>query len=121
MPKSTKTQQPKDEKRYTICLFQRKYFLKYAFRPKILCCFNDTKQNYKGFKERNQVLVQEIMVRLTNSAFRTSLAVIQCNNKINNCPLKLNLKKIEKQKSTKIKKKKKIPFGRLGKALVTLL
>jgi hypothetical protein len=40
---------------------------------------------------------------------------IQSNNKINKCPLKLNLRKIEENN-----KKKKIPFGRLGKALVTL-
>jgi hypothetical protein len=44
MPKSTKTQQPKDEKRDTISLFHRKYFLKYAFGPKTLYCFNDIHQ-----------------------------------------------------------------------------
>jgi hypothetical protein len=76
MPKSTKTQQPKDEKRYTISLFHRKYFLKYAFGPKILCCFNDVHQTEPQRIQRAKPSTgTEIMERLTNGAFRTSLTV----------------------------------------------
>jgi len=61
------------------------------------------------------------MVRLTNGAFRTSLTVTfnPTTKTTSAIEIELVLNKIEKQKITKLKRKrKKKPFGRLGEGLV---
>jgi hypothetical protein len=103
MPKSTKTQQPKDEKSTQFLCFIENTFSNMPLDLKFFAVSmtpngitknskSETKYQYRDYETSDKRCISNI-----------ADCNIQSNNKINKRPLKLNLKKIEKQKITKIK------------------